>query len=157
MNNLLVELRKIAQKILSLPSWDDKCWGKVWHRFNDNIINESLLIVNSKWQCSVHYHKYRFNAFISSSATIGIEVWDRKYNDRLNQLKSSKHDISSYFLPNINHILRPGSCYVVPPNTFHRFYVIEPGEIIEVYWVNDGNDCSMDDIVRINQGGPRAY
>ena len=154
-NYLSDALRKSAKIVLSHPVWEDKCWGKVWHRFNDNIINESLLQVKKGWQCSIHYHINRYNAFISSSSVRCIEVWDKKHNSTIIELAKTDKDPSNEISPKICHILRQGECYVVPPMTFHRFYVIEDGQVIEIYWTDDNQPCHMMDIYRVTVGGLR--
>ncbi len=141
-------IRYLARKILSVPQWDKKCWGKVWHRFNDDIINESLLIVEQGWQCSIHRHKFRYNAFIMSTATIGIELWNQ---DKNIALKNGNKEIPADKV----YFIRPGECFVVAPNVYHRFYVISPGKLIEIYWTNDDTKCDINDIYRITQGGKR--
>lgn len=150
-------LRKIALLLLNKPDWQIKCWGKVWHRFNDHLINESLLIVNEGWQCSIHLHKHRYNAFIATTATLGIEVWSIKHNT---QLVNTSHTIGSKSIadiipPDQVHYVRPGQCFIIEPNVFHRFYVICPGQVIELYWTANDHQCSIDDIYRIEEGRHR--
>lgn len=150
-------LHRFALFILSMPRWQNKCWGKVWHRFNDEIINESLLSVNQGWQCSVHLHQHRYNAFISTTAMIGIEIWDPKQNDDLinTSTNAPSAEIAQIFPPNNIIYLRPGQYFVVAPNTFHRFFVMSPGQLIEIYWTATASKCSLDDILRIQEGGIR--
>lgn len=148
--------RSFANRILGVPYWQHKCWGKVWHRFNDNIINESLLSVNQGWQCSVHYHKHRYNAFIATSAIIAIEIWTREQHHLLLQAgKNSSKDISDIVPPTYIHYIHPGQSYVVAPSIIHRFSVIQSGQLIEIYWTNDNSKCEMEDIYRLTEGGKK--
>lgn len=123
-----------------IEKWVDKPWGKVWHRLNDEITNESLLEVNANHQCSIHHHTNKYNAFICVDAIIVVE-------DMGPATESPKL---------INSIMvNPGTSYIIPPNTWHRFYVIKSGRAIEVYWTTNGQKCDIDDIVRIDTGGKR--
>lgn len=149
-------LHKIGLFILNMPQWQNKCWGQVWHRFYDHITNESLLEVRQGWQCSIHLHEHRYNAFISTTATIGIEVWDQKHNVELLLLSKNQVNLSLIIPPDHITYLRPGQFYVVAPNIFHRFYVIESGQLIEIYWTANQHKCSLGDIIRIEEGGPRS-
>lgn len=123
-----------------MSKWETKCWGRVWHRFNDEIINESLLEVNKGYQCSIHWHNDRWNCFISIDATIGIETFGPstsvpRFNDQI--------------------IIKPGESHIIPPRIWHRFYILEPGKIIEVYWTTNGSICNVNDINRLDVGGKR--
>lgn len=83
-----------------------------------------------------------------STATIGIELWNQDKNIAITDKN-----------PNIPAdrvcFVRPGECFIVAPNIYHRFYVISPGKLIEVYWTNDSTKCDINDIHRVTQGGHR--
>jgi len=139
---------------LGIATWEHKCWGRVWHRFDDKIINESILEVNRGWQSSIHLHRHRYNAFICTTATIGIEIWDDKKGTSLLNMFMDKNIIHSTIpTPDHVHYIRPGQYFVVPPNMLHRFFVISTGQLVEIYWTGTQEQCTLSDIVRIDQGG----
>jgi len=127
--------------------WQDKCWGKILHKFQDQNINASILQVNKGWQCSIHKHEHRYNAFISTTALIAIEVWSKNTNPAI--IPSS--------MPMVTHYLSPGQHYVVAPQTYHRFFVLSAGEVLEIYWTASNQTCSIDDIYRLTEGGPLLH
>jgi len=120
------------------PTWEEKCWGRAWHRFYDEHLGESLLEVNKGWQCSIHWHADRWNSFISTNAVLEIECFGSCKNEP--SLETST-------------ILEPGNSFAVMPKIWHRFRVLESGKIIETYWTNDGSLCKFDDIIRWDEGG----
>lgn len=120
------------------PNWIEKAWGKVWHRLNDEISNESLLEVKVNYQSSIHFHTNKWNCFISIDAIIVVE-----------EFKDEKLEPINKFMIN------PGSSHVVPPQKLHRFYVVKSGKVLEVYWTTNGEKCDVDDITRLDIGGRR--
>jgi len=126
-----------VQNELAQPLWESKCWGKVWHRFNDTLLNESLLQVNKGFRCSIHYHQYRFNCFINISAVLQIDTFEMI--DATPIIQSSK-------------ILNAGESLVIKPKVWHCFRVLESGTVAELYWASVG-PCRIDDIVRYDIGG----
>lgn len=122
------------------PKWDNtKCWGRVWHRFYDKNLGESLLEVEAGWRCSIHWHEHRWNCFAIIDATIIIETFGPSNNQPSNQPSTIT--------------LEPGSSFVVQPLIWHRFRVLQSGRIAEMYWTTDGIPCCIDDIIRYDVGG----
>tara|TARA_R110000868_G_scaffold115679_13_gene308808 strand:- start:2548 stop:2988 length:441 start_codon:yes stop_codon:yes gene_type:complete len=129
-----------ARKILQIPIWELKCWGRAWHRFNDEQLNESLLEVNKDWQCSIHWHTNRYNCFICINAIIGVEDFGPAENEPI--------------LTNVT-IIKEGESFTIFPKRWHRFYVIQSGRLVEIYWTTNGQACEVDDINRWDIGGKR--
>lgn len=123
------------------PTWESKCWGRVWHRFYDDLLGESLLEVEDGWCCSIHWHQSRWNCFIAIDATLLIETFG---------------PASQTPQPNDKKILSAGQSLVVAPGIWHRFCVLKAGRVAELYWTTDGSHCQINDIVRWNEGGRSA-
>lgn len=130
------EFKQWAQKLVSKPLWEPKCWGRVWHRLYDQHLHESLLEVEPGWCSSIHVHHHRYNCFVSKSATILIDIYATPETKAIE-----------------TKILAPGQSTVVPPEIWHRFRVLERGSLVELYWSDVGNPCLTEDITRHNQGG----
>lgn len=120
--------------------WIDKTWGRVWHRFEDGIANESLLDVKAGYQSSIHYHNNKWNCFISIDAIIVVEEFVVK--DGENKVISSTQ-------------ITPGKSHIVLPKKLHRFYIVKSGKVLEIYWPSNGHKCDPNDIIRLNEGGKR--
>ena len=126
---------------MSELKWEKKCWGKVLHVFKSSNAAVSHLKINRGFRCSKHKHKFRANLFAVVTGVVLIEEWVVDDED----WDGSEHRETS---------LQSGQVYVVPSGVWHRFRVIESGTMVEVYWpVRDGF-VSMDDIVRMDEGGP---
>ena len=124
---------------MSLPFWEEKCWGRVLHCFSSEQASVSYLEVLEGNQCSRHYHRWRANTFIVVSGMIVVEKWKQK--DGSDQPTTTP--------------LYPMDCCTVPSNQLHRFKVLESGTIIEVYFPDKvGCKVDLDDIERLDVGGP---
>ncbi len=116
--------------------WEKKVWGKVLHIFHSEHAAVSYLVVNKGFQCSRHYHNNRVNQFSVISGRIAIEQW---HEGRIV----------------CESILEPGENCAVLDKIEHRFKVLESGQMVEVYWPSAiHKTVSLDDIVRIDEGGP---
>jgi oxalate decarboxylase/phosphoglucose isomerase-like protein (cupin superfamily) len=113
---------------------ETKCWGSARHLF-DGPVSVSLLRVEAGTFCSLHYHEKRWNLFEVVRGRISVIVYEIDGQ------------------PPIKTILRRGERYKVPPGVKHRFEVIEDGQIVEIYWTDDGSDALLSDIVRLQEGG----
>ncbi len=130
-----------GQPVASEPDWDDsKCWGRVWHRFCDALLNESLLEVEAGWCCSIHWHASRWNCFVVIDATIAVETFGTADNP--------PGECETY------EIISKGQSLIIPPRVWHRFSVLDRGRVAEMYWTTDGSACDIGDIIRWNIGGP---
>ncbi len=126
------------------PQWDeDKNWGRVWHRFYDDHVGESLLEVISGQRCSMHYHKHRWNTFICIDAMIVVE----DYGPKTSVDPYESQDMALVRLSQGRH-----NSFTVAPNRWHLFKVIKPGRIVEIYYTIDGTPVDPDDIVRFDVG-----
>ena len=148
--------------ILNKRRWELKNWGKVWHRFYDDLVGESLLSVIPGERCSIHYHEHRHNTFIFKGE--GVRIWtsqhpipDDKYLDALADGSKRVKDTWN-FLPHrsVSRTLRcksrEGRTTTIEPGVWHWFEVLEPTEIIEVYFTTDGTPVHQNDIVRFDEG-----
>lgn len=115
--------------------WEKKIWGKCLHVFNSEHAAVSYLVVNEGFQCSRHYHRYRANQFTVISGRILIEEWYSNGNTKV-------------------YDLLPGESHTVDSKVEHRFIVLGSGQFIEVYWPIEGKVVDINDIVRIDEGGP---
>lgn len=120
-------------------NWEEKCWGRVSHISTDDAL-VSLLKVEEGGYCSIHRHLHRFNSFRVISGSIVI----------------LEYRLPSIEVPIRKKILVPGDSYTVPPGQWHSFEVLQSGTVVEVYWTADGTLVSIEDIVRIREGGRRA-
>ena len=112
-----------------------KVWGWVWHLFASPHAAVSYLSLRSGFQCSRHHHRDRVNMFALISGQVLIEEWPTGGIYICTQL-------------------HPGGTHQIPAGIDHRFRVIEDGEMIEVYWPVEGATVRLDDIVRLDEGGP---
>lgn len=124
---------------MSLPFWEEKCWGRVLHCFANDHAAVSYLEVEAGNQCSRHYHEQRANTFIVVSGELLLEYW----------LEESPGYTVSY-----EAFLAPSDSYTVPSGVLHRFQVVKSGQVIEVYHPDKGGKVLLDDIVRLDVGGP---
>ena len=123
---------------MSLPFWEEKCWGRVLHCFSNEQASVSYLEVLEGNQCSRHYHKKRANTFIVVSGMIVVEKWRSHADDA----------------PIVTTPLYPMDSTTVPSGQLHRFKVLESGTVIEVYFPDKGGKVDLDDIERLDVGGP---
>ncbi len=119
--------------------WEEKVWGSVCHIFQSGQAAVSYLKVNAGFQCSKHKHEQRANQFTVISGKIVVEIWAKR--DGTGMLLSSES-------------LQTGESIMVPSTYYHRFRVIESGEVVEIYWGDRGGAVHIDDIVRLDEGGP---
>lgn len=125
---------------MSLPFWEDKCWGTVLHCFHNEQASVSYLEVNAGYRCSLHYHKERANTFIVISGSILVE---QSHIDKDAQEGGVTHKV-----------LHRSDSLTVPSGVPHRFTVLDSGKLIEVYFPDRGGRVMLDDIVRFDVGGP---
>lgn len=123
---------------LDIP-YERKCWGWVKHVFHSHSAAISVLDVEAGTRCSRHYHRQRVNQFTVISGQIVVQEFN--FDDPDNLVKET--------------MVGSGQSYAVPVKVVHRFVVRERGQVIEVYWPDDSRDSvTLDDIVRIDEGGP---
>ncbi len=118
--------------------WTKKVWGSVWHVFASPHAAVSHLRLDAGFRCSRHWHESRVNQFNVLSGKILVEMW------------LCGTGLAPYFT-----WLGPGESLTVPAYEVHRFTVLEPGEVVEVYWpATEADEVLADDIVRLDEGGP---
>jgi mannose-6-phosphate isomerase-like protein (cupin superfamily) len=115
-------------------AWEPKCWGEVWHLFASDHAAVSHLKLNAGFQCSRHYHEHRVNQFAVLSGKIAVDEW---FGDEVRTIE-----------------LTPGRFHTVYSLVIHRFRVLESGEIVEVYYPDNDGQVRINDIVRLDEGGP---
>jgi mannose-6-phosphate isomerase-like protein (cupin superfamily) len=114
-----------------------KVWGSVRHCFSDAGAAVSVLWTVAGAYCSRHSHADRVNRFVVVSGEIAIET----FNERGDQVEKYE-------------VLRQGDMLDVPAGVVHRFTVIEPGVVVEVYFpAREGVTVRADDIKRLDYGG----
>lgn len=114
--------------------YEKKCWGECAHVFASDHAAVSHLLVRMGYRCSRHVHKHRANAFNVLSGEILVEEWGPGL--RAETIR-----------------LIPGRSHTVPSGVLHRFRVVKSGEVIEVYWPDNGGVVRLDDIERLDHGG----
>lgn len=136
--------------------FEPKAWGRVWHRFYDDHVGESLLEFDAHRRCSLHFHRDRANHFLVLEGEVLIEQfggidWDYGSNkepvaydpERLREVK----------------ILRRGDSITIPAGVWHRFRTLTSGRMVEVYYPDRCEISAirpkvrLDDIVRHDVGG----
>lgn len=116
---------------------EKKCWGKATHVFSDPHAAVSILDTLPGGYCSRHFHSQRVNRFIVHSGVIAVVEYDL----------SGETEVS-------RNRLEAGDVCDVEAGVVHRFEVIEPGLVVEVYYPSRPTDrVSHDDIYRIDVGG----
>lgn len=121
-----------------MNKWEKKCWGRVKHIEHPYTLI-SILEVEKGFRCSRHLHVHRFNSFRVISGSLLIEIFDNDGNPTLDI-----HPI----------LIKTGEDVTIEPGINHRFEVRESGVVVETYWTTDGTIPSIDDIVRLDEGGP---
>ena len=116
---------------------EQKVWGTARHVFDSQHAAVSILETVSGGYCSRHSHAQRVNRFIAQSGVIDVV----EYDDKGDEIRA------------INR-LGPGEVWDVQAGVVHRFEVVEPGLVIEVYFpAKPGCKVSLDDIQRLDIGG----
>jgi len=124
--------------ITTLPFYEEKVWGSVWHVFSSPYASFSYLEVQAHRRCSVHKHRERANQFFVLEGSLMIETFDFT-------------DLDS---PANQHVLTAGQVYTVGSEVWHRFKVLQAGRVVEVYFPDRENAiCRLDDIQRYDEGG----
>lgn len=105
-----------------------KVWGTTEVLLKTPLIEIHRLVINPKYQCSVHHHQYKHNAFYVRTGYLTIAV------------KKNDYDLTD------RTYLKPGDLTTVKPNETHWFMNEhdEPMEGIEIYYP----EALSDDIVR---------
>lgn len=115
-------------------TWEKKVWGEVTHLFASDRAAVSFLRLKRGYRCSRHYHSQRANQFVVLSGVVVVEEWSGEVREE--------------------NTLTAGQVHTVLSLVVHRFRVIEDGEMIELYWPDRGGTVQLDDIVRLDEGGP---
>ena len=114
-----------------------KIWGTAKHVFSDPNAAVSILETVIGGYCSRHSHAQRVNRFIVHSGSIDVVEYT----------EDGEQETARTWV-------RPGEVYDVDAGVVHRFEVIQPGLVIEVYFpAKPGCKVSHDDIQRLDIGG----
>lgn len=109
-----------------------KVWGTTQKLLDTPCVEVHLLIIVPNARCSLHAHRYKWNAFLVWSGQLEIHV-----------------EREAYKLTDVT-VLGPGDFTTVAPNEFHRFVTGPQGAHgIELYypqWLSE-------DIIRKDVGG----
>ena len=109
-----------------------KPWGTVTPLLEDPTLVIHHLDVRSGYS-SLHAHSWQWNRFYVRSGRIRVSISARTgwaYSE-----------------------LGPGSTIDIPPRTLHRFVVLQPGVVWEVYWPERNASANPSDIVRVDENG----
>lgn len=123
-------------------AWERKVWGNVLHLMVADGVAVSVLRVNRGYRCSRHRHLERANQFTVISGC--IRVCRRRWTAEKPR-EGIWTDVVTLF---------PGDSYTVPSCDLHCFEVVEDGVVVETYWADRGGAVSLDDIERLDVGGP---
>lgn len=116
---------------------EGKVWGSARHVFNSPHAAVSILETKVGGYCSKHFHSQRVNRFIVESGSINVIEYDPGGELEITRIR-----------------LNPGDVYDVEAGIVHRFEVLEPGIVVEVYFpAKPGYSVSHDDITRLDLGG----
>ena len=116
-----------------LPA-EPKVWGSVRHAFGSPHCAVSVLHTALGGYCSRHWHKDRINRFLVVTGAIEVVYYSQ--------------DKETARVP-----LTAGDQLDVPAEQIHRFEVIEPGIVVEVYWPSNSGQVQAADIHRLDSGG----
>lgn len=113
-----------------MMDWEEKSWGRVWHFHQSARLWGSYLEMTPGTRSSWHYHVDKINFFALLS---GLAVIEKE---------------------GAREVLHPGSTYTVTARVKHRFRVIEPSRMIELYTpLSPYVTVKYGDIVRFDEGG----
>jgi quercetin dioxygenase-like cupin family protein len=116
---------------------ETKIWGSAKHVFSDPHAAVSILETIKGGYCSRHFHSQRVNRFVVQSGVIEVVEYNQTGELETNRTK-----------------LESGDVHDVEAGVVHRFEVIEPGMVVEVYYPQRPTDrVNHDDIVRLDIGG----
>ena len=121
------------------PFREKKCWGNVLHVFADDHAAVSCLEVVAGFCCSKHKHAERANLFALHSGCVVIETQLFGHFEKSGRVT--------------RNILRAGSTLYVCSRMWHRFLVMESGQMTEVYYPDRGGKVDIHDIKRMDEGG----
>ena len=117
-----------------------KIWGNARHVFASPHAAVSILDTYHGGYCSRHFHAERVNRFVVQTGSIYVVEYDPGGTIEVSRAK-----------------LQSGDVHDVEAGVVHRFEVIEPGLVIEVYYPSRPLDrVSHGDIVRLDAGGMNA-
>ena len=124
------------------PQIERKIWGMVRHVFGSptaavSILETDLTRTGKRPFCSRHSHAQRVNRFIVQSGAIDVVEYDANGATEMARVR-----------------MNPGDMHDVEAGVVHRFEVVEPGIVVEVYFpARAGSEVRADDIMRIDRGG----
>lgn len=106
-----------------------KVWGTTQAVFKNETCQVELLRLKKGFKCSQHKHGFKMNLFHVVSGKL-----------RIRTLKDGLEDET---------VLTAGQSTTVKPGDRHRFEVLVPSIVLEIYWVR----LSCEDIMRDDTGG----
>lgn len=121
---------------------EKKVWGTVEHYKYDEWCGVSRLTLLPDTYCSIHRHRQRVNSFLIIKGRVDVLTFGAGEGPTM--------------LPNnAIHLEARALRYIqIPKDVWHQFRVIDPSEMIEVYYPQDEGDIvSFDDIDRFSLGG----
>lgn len=131
--------------LLLTPIRETKVWGSVTHVFANPHASISLLSVVAGYRCSIHLHLKRGNLFAVQRGALVVESVPLRWSGTLNSIEQFEESKETT-------VIRAGEVFSVPAKIWHRFRVLESGELVEVYWADRGA-VQLQDILRLDVGG----
>ena len=114
-------------------NWQPKIWGHTRVEINSTRYVRTHLSADPGGFCSVHYHRERANRFIVLRGCLDIWI------------------LRGWELERVR--LTDGNQFTVPSLVVHGFYAVSRCRAYEEYWADRHGEFSIDDIVRLTQGG----
>lgn len=116
---------------------ETKVWGTATHVFASPQAAVSILDTLKGGYCSRHFHSQRVNRFVVHTGVINVVEYDPGGTVEVSRTK-----------------LQSGDMHDVEAGVVHRFEVVEPGLVVEIYYPSRPQDrVSQDDIIRLDLGG----
>lgn len=115
-----------------------KIWGTTECLIREPLFESHRLVIKPNYQCSLHVHARKGNAFLVTKGRLFIDVFKGGYVD-------------PNAPPDTTELVANGRMTTVPPGEWHRFRTgDEPCEAVEFYYPG----ALSDDIQRKDHGGP---
>lgn len=109
-----------------------KIWGFTQTLYLDSKTEVAIAHMNKGYQCSRHHHEKKWNRFHVVEGTLEIVVYRNDKEERVTLTRGMTLDIE--------------------PGLQHRMISRSDVDLIELYWVEEG-EIDPSDIVRVDNGG----
>jgi len=108
-----------------------KSWGENLELFSDPQWRIEKISIKQGGECSVHYHRTKFNLFLWLAGELVINMWE---NDQFCYVRLNKNN----------------TIVLIAPNVIHHFVATEDSFALEIYWPAEYTELiCQDDIIRL--------